>query len=467
MKADKELKPASLRVKEAAECVLCFLMEHTSFSSGGFENNYSARNFLDEKSLIELTNKQNLNKFKYMAIDGSLILGILEKPLVKSEISSICPTITILLRGPFGRQAWSLHLRNSPYSDLDPLKKINLNISPELGSHANAKYYPNRMTLKWEPSNSKENKPDENNLNGVENVPLKCELSVPVLNDVASKYFKNLNKFQRLKEEQIEFEQTASERVLQENQTIKKINKHDPISNLNLKNCQEFQSARMLLTHLGYCSPDASSKAKDDSGAEMFTIDSQDVTFVEQLMNLDQLPTKTFSNSHIFYVKKNQTSAKAILKNAYSMLDESFYVFMHSLGTIIDVKTDHKTSETSPKSPSANMTKRLAKINGIDNLIHWSDISSEITFIMPSITGDSLNIDECKAKNQHIPNDIRVMIIWLEQIQDSDSIPLDELLHETYDSSLASKPKEVIVIFIHPLKSKLFRILTWSNINRK
>jgi hypothetical protein len=30
---------------------------------------------------------------------------------------------------------------------------------------------------------------------------------VPVLSDVASKYFKNLNKFQRLKEEQIEFEQ--------------------------------------------------------------------------------------------------------------------------------------------------------------------------------------------------------------------------------------------------------------------
>jgi hypothetical protein len=29
MKADKELKPASLRVKEAAECVLYLIMEHT------------------------------------------------------------------------------------------------------------------------------------------------------------------------------------------------------------------------------------------------------------------------------------------------------------------------------------------------------------------------------------------------------------------------------------------------------
>jgi hypothetical protein len=29
MKSEKELKPASLRVKEAAECLLCVLMEHT------------------------------------------------------------------------------------------------------------------------------------------------------------------------------------------------------------------------------------------------------------------------------------------------------------------------------------------------------------------------------------------------------------------------------------------------------
>ena len=75
---------------------------------------------------------------------------------------------------------------------------------------ANTKYYTNRTTLKWEPS-TKENKYDENSQN---DTPLKCELSLPVLSDVASKYFKNLNKFQRLKEEQIEFEQTASERVL-------------------------------------------------------------------------------------------------------------------------------------------------------------------------------------------------------------------------------------------------------------
>ena len=38
---------------------------------------------------------------------------------------------------------------------------------------------------------------------------------------------------------------------------------------------------------------------------------------------------------------------------------------------------------------------------------------------------------------------------------------------ETYDGHQFMKPKEVIVIFIHPLKSKLNRIITWSNINKK
>ena len=164
MKADKELKPASLRVKEAAECVQCFLMEHTSFSSSVLENSSSStRSFLDEKSLVELTNKNNANKFKYFAIDGSLILGILEKPLVKSDISNICPTITILIRGPFGRQAWSLHLRNSPYSDMDPMKNIKLNVNKENTESTDAKYYPNRSTLKWDAS-QKEAKSEESNV---------------------------------------------------------------------------------------------------------------------------------------------------------------------------------------------------------------------------------------------------------------------------------------------------------------
>jgi hypothetical protein len=43
---------------------------------------------LDERSLVDLTNKNPSIKFKYFAIDGSFIIALLEKPLVKSKVSS-------------------------------------------------------------------------------------------------------------------------------------------------------------------------------------------------------------------------------------------------------------------------------------------------------------------------------------------------------------------------------------------
>jgi hypothetical protein len=64
MKAEKELKPASLRVKEAAECVLYYLMEHTSSPNILGDNNPDlTRVALDEKSLLELTSKPSNTKY--------------------------------------------------------------------------------------------------------------------------------------------------------------------------------------------------------------------------------------------------------------------------------------------------------------------------------------------------------------------------------------------------------------------
>jgi hypothetical protein len=424
MKAEKELRPASLRVKEAAECVLCFLMEHSSSSTGIFDNNDTTRSPLDERSINELTNKTAPAKYKYFAVDGSLILGVLEKPLLKSPISNICPNITILIRGPFGRQAWSLHLRNSPFSDLNPLREIKLNVNSE---PSGLKYYPNRATLKYE-ADSSGNKLDESN-DSSRAVP-KCELSVPTLNDVAAKCVKNLSKFQRLKEEQIEFESLATDRVANENLS-RKPNPNE--ISLNMKIYKEFQSARMFLSHLGYCSTD-SIKMKED-GAEMLSLESNDAAFVDQLSVLDHLPTRTFSTCHVFYVKKSQADCKSILANVSkpdSIQDEGFYAFIQSLGVIIDVSNQSGENSTGSQS-EAGLIKKLNKINGVDNVLYWSDISSEVTFVIPSSSGDHAqtgHVDEAfKVKNQNVPNDIRVMIVWLEQIQDADSVPIGELFN--------------------------------------
>lgn len=149
-------------------------------------------------------------------------------------ISSICPAVTILIRGAFGRQAWSLHLRTSPFSDLENisvdskgnaipralscfdsshLNKINQN-NGSYSRHSMAKEAGADGTLKA-----------VNNLNltdGEGKSKPKCEQSIPVLRDVADKCVgSHLAKFQKLKDEQIDFELSAMNRIKSENNNSK------------------------------------------------------------------------------------------------------------------------------------------------------------------------------------------------------------------------------------------------------
>ena len=564
MKADKELKPASLRVKEAAECVLCLLMEHTSFA-----RDLQKTSPLDEKSLFELCNRSNLHKFKYFAIDGSLIMAISDKSLGhgQSQVNSSNPSLTILLRGPFGRQAWSLHLRNSPFNSKnssDPLhtasrnagatsvpSTINASLGEQeacsqnktasikpIGSDSSMKSDDASLIAPLTPSTTA-SIPSAVGANAAQapsnlHPPLansnvirpKCELNIPTLNEVASKCFsKNLEVFHRIKQTQIEFETNAFGRILNENSSINRANNASTSTSfIKPRGNQDVQTARMLLTHLGFCSFEApmsktsASKSESDNTNEIVSIDSTDANFFDQLINLDYLSTRTFASCQIFYVKKNQSLAKSILNNinAEAGLDESFYLFLQSLGSVLDVATALTPSGTEASrrlsSELNGNSKKLNKINGVDNVIYWSDISNEIVFTLPngssstktdfdiktsspplplplpppSQTQAHHSIDETlKIKlSQPNPHDLKVLVVWLEQMQDADSMPIDSLLAEINSTySLSDTPsshgqpsqiaaavksiKEINVVFEHPLKSGLYRISTWNNINKK
>jgi hypothetical protein len=222
-----------------------------SFSNGLFDNNSdSLRAPLNEKSLIDLTNKSNTSKFKYFAIDGSFIIAMLEKPLVKSNISNVCPTTTVILRGPFGRQAWSLYLRNSPFNDLENMREIKLGSERSGAVIATDLASANANTIKHSSVQSKQLSSDENlDSLAFRSLP-KCELSIPTLNEVALRSVKNLNKFQRLKEEQLEFETSASDRALQDaTNTLNRAN-YGEIA-LNVK--YEFLHFLIVLISGGFC----------------------------------------------------------------------------------------------------------------------------------------------------------------------------------------------------------------------
>lgn len=478
--------------------MLFFIMEYNSLSAslGVTESGDLTRVSLNENTFTEILSKskERIGKFKYGAIDGSLIIAVFEKPLFKTAPTgnaNSCPTLTILLRGPFTCQAWSLHLRNSPFSKManEAHKEAkSMNASSD-GSNAQSFAFQNpgsTLTMQTKESKAEQAFRSDQVTNGQKLVP-KCEQSIPSLSDVSSMWVKNLTKFQNIKEDQIKFEMAAVERVKSENSKISSENTEEPA----LKTSQDFQSARMLLSHLGFCSLESSStKNNKDDLTDFIGIDSSDATFFEQLTALDNLPTRTFSSSSIFYVKKNQSNAKAIINNINSNenLDESFFYFLQSLGSIVQV-AHSKDPDTIPVNASSSplketegsaqevtitenkeLLKKLNKINGIDSIFYWADISSEIVFYLPNNMPITEPLDESfKAKNQSIPSDTKILIIWLEQVQDADSVPVDDLLHETYsyENYVNQKPKEVIIIFIIPLKSKMHRILIWNNLSKK
>jgi hypothetical protein len=51
---------------------------------------------------------------------------------------------------------------------------------------------------------------------------------------------------------------------------------------------------------------------------EIISIDSNDQLYFDQISNLDNLPTRTYSTGYIFYVKKNQSDPKEIMNNMVS-----------------------------------------------------------------------------------------------------------------------------------------------------
>lgn len=151
-------------------------------------------------------------------------MGILEKPLIKTAISSLCPTVTILTRGAFGRQAWSLHLRSSPLSSLENIVDVDVRgqaILPRLtqlrhNGHNSTQATINQYQLHRARDDAATLKPLPSPT-VPSNFGPKCEFSIPSLSDVATRCVgPELTRFQRLKDEQIDFEITAIGRVLNE-----------------------------------------------------------------------------------------------------------------------------------------------------------------------------------------------------------------------------------------------------------
>ncbi|XP_076849474.1 ral GTPase-activating protein subunit beta isoform X2 [Brachyhypopomus gauderio] len=112
-KGDKEHNPASMRVKDAAEATLsCIMQVLGAFPSPS--GPASTCSLLNEDTLIKHSRLSSTShsSFRYFVLDNSVILAMLEQPLGNEQNPS--PSVTMLIRGMCGRHAWTMQLFHQP-----------------------------------------------------------------------------------------------------------------------------------------------------------------------------------------------------------------------------------------------------------------------------------------------------------------------------------------------------------------
>ncbi|CAC5411862.1 Ral GTPase-activating protein subunit beta [Mytilus coruscus] len=489
-KGDKELMPASMRVKEAAEGVLTVIIQHVGAFPPpcGPESLFS---LLDEKSLLKYCKGNSLpeagSPFKYFVLDNSIIVGLLEQPLGNNE--DPLPTVTALIRGPFGRHAWTMQLRHSPRNNkinsrsrsrlTDPGRPLPME---NVGIHHNIKhrYFPE----------SADKIP-----------PSKADKSIPTLESLVKDNDRtDLNKLKSFIDKAVQFENEISRRS--------KLNmKQSPFPSQDIE-CktpritQEYQTARLFLSHYGFLSLEA---LKDNNNSSippaLVMLDTTNSALFTDLEILDTVTSRDNDTVHIFYVKSGQKNFHDIIDNVTSRsnVQSQFIEFLHSLGWPVDVRkhagwTGHISTSWKVMEPEEDISASDYQMctggsvyDGRQQVLYWADVSSEVAFVVPSTesrisssnsSGDkspllthkvaeraasdiSINkpktlsldradhVDKIKGDSPNSPHDqpifkksgrqpalmagpdIKILVVWLENFQDHENFPTKDILSVT------------------------------------
>ncbi|XP_029989996.1 ral GTPase-activating protein subunit beta-like isoform X2 [Sphaeramia orbicularis] len=449
-KEEKELNPASLRVKEAAEATLSCVMQ----VSGAFP---LLGGLLNEDALIggPGLSDSSVKRFRYFVVDGSVILAMLEKPQ-NTDLSdqASCPSLTVLIRGPSGRHSWTLQLHLQPREgrgqSQSPEPKVPEHhgaAAPEdAGIQCNIKHQEFPEYLDRVP-------------------PVKADLSLPGLRETANKEVQRrldqvraVLKRQRQVEAQPQMSGTSVAMT-----TCRSVVSGGPV-----------QTARLFLSHLGLLTPDT---LKDSGGvpAQLLSLDSSLPGFSEDLRHLDQLASRNCDSASVFYLRAGQRTAAEVLSNAdsSSSVSSHFLDFLSSLGCPVAVSRTSPVSADFPESPAVPAERRV---------LMYTDALTEITFIVPSLShghspqevepnedssplstspvADGPSSPHWKASSSCSQS--KIWIVWVERFEDIDSFPLNELLSPTRTET-SPCAVNIQLIFIHPLKTGLFRIRLYGN----
>ncbi|XP_047437802.1 ral GTPase-activating protein subunit beta [Mugil cephalus] len=429
-KEDKELNPASLRVKEAAEATLsCIMQGQRTFPS------------VNEDVLIGCSSlsDKSLKTFKYFVIESSVILAMLEQAPRPEQAQS--PSLTLMIRGLSGCHTWTLQLHLQPRE-----QRTQQTLVP--AQHCVAQRDPGKQC------GVRHELCPENTVPSVE-----ADQSIPYLQDsVPEEVQYLLTAFRR--QQEIE----AQPQVKGRSVIMTTCRPPSPVS--------IFQMTRLFLSHLGLLTPET---VKDPgvSGVppQLVSLDSSLPGFFENLRHLDRLSSRSCLSAYIFYMKAGQGTAAEILSNveSHSSVHPHFLDFLSSLGWPVKVGG---VNVASSEFLAVLGDSGGGIFDGERFVLMFADALSEISFIVPSSshvlkttkrTTSNMADAEHITDSAHRPNtcpsgpELKQLIVWVERFEDVETFPLSDLLSQMR-TQREMRASNIQVVFVHPLRTGLYRI---------
>ena len=145
--------------------------------------------------------------------------------------------------------------------------------------------------------------------------------------------------------------------------------------------CSEFQTARLILSHLGFLSlPALRSHAVDSPVPRLVALDNTEPAFAAELAALDRLPPRTHDTLLAFYVRAGQSAAESIVANSNAAdLSPLYLELLAALGWPVQVDAIfHFISFIfSAGCNSSRMDRRPRNIMGSESRSCWSSESKQ------------------------------------------------------------------------------------------
>lgn len=289
----------------------------------------------------------------------------------------------MLIRGPFGRHAWTMQLRHLPRS-----KSGTTYHAPNPGRPVPMNDMPMRQEV------DQKNFPD-----GVDRIPTcVADFSIPTLDSIIQKIGSDSTKqlFQ-LMESQTVYEKLAWAETESSVDSLSHAQEAVPPSV-----CHDFQAARLFLSHFGFLSLDDSMGKKPvdtPTISPLLTVlDTNRDGFSNDLYLLDKMSSRTCDTIHTFYVKVGQTTESDIIGNMsdgnLNSLDPNFWNMLLSLGWPVNVEehsgwtgflsTSWKINNGEVPVEGQTLGIDDMKFNGEKRILYWADVGSEIAFVVPT-----------------------------------------------------------------------------------